>query len=141
MEVPWTRVTKIMDTSPLSPHGFTICGLWFTTSRPTSGFAKRTLFRAYGRMIAPSCQNFFAWGTAGKTLSLSTLSIGFVTSCTCQTYPNVMAQHWTNLQSRIIWNSLLGMCSHERNQRQQILGYGKMRCGAYTLGQQCFQPD
>jgi hypothetical protein len=67
MEVPWTGVTKIMDTSPLSPHGFTICGLWFTTSRPTSFFAKRTLFRAYGRMIAPSCQVFYV-GYRGKDL-------------------------------------------------------------------------
>jgi hypothetical protein len=94
-----------------------------------------------GRTIAPSCQVFFAWVTAGKTFSLSTLSVGFVTSCTCQTYPNVTAQHWTNLRSWTNLNSLLGMCSHKRNQQQQILGYGKMRCVIYALGQQHFRPN
>ncbi len=67
MEVLWTGVKKIMETSPLSPRCFTICGLWFTTSRPTSRFTKRTLFRAYKRMIAPWCQ-IFCVGYHGKDL-------------------------------------------------------------------------
>jgi hypothetical protein len=141
MEVPWTGVMKIMETSSLSPRDFTICGLWFTTLRPTSHFAKRTLFRASRRMIAPSCKNFFVWVTAGKTLSLSSLSVSLVTSCTCQTYPNVTAQHSTNLRSWTNWTSLLGTCSHKRNQRQQIIGYGKIRFVVHALGRQCFQPN
>ncbi len=107
------------DYGNLSTESTWFHNLWFTTLRPTSCFAKRTLFRAYGRTIAPSYQIFFVWVTAEKTLSLLTLSNGFVISCTCQTYPNVMAQHWMNLRSWTNWNSLLGACSHKRNQWQQ----------------------
>jgi hypothetical protein len=77
---------------------------------------------------------FICLVTVGKTLSLSTLSASFITSYTCQTYPKVMAQHCTNLRSQTNRNSLLGTCSHKRNQRQQILGYGKMQCIIYALG-------
>ena len=141
MEAPWTGVTKLMETSLLSPHGFTICGLWFTTSRPTSCFAKRTLFRAYGRTIAPSCQIFFCVGYCGKDLvSLNIvrlfrniLHLSDISKCDGTTLDKFTVLDYLN--------SLLGTCSHERNQRQQTLEYGKMVCIIFALGQQCFQPN